>query len=120
MTNTTEKRPRKQRDILFPLFMLCLFIRIVLEWYRGESESADTLYILLQGLTEIVLIVICVIYGIYFCIKLWQNIKKYKGIWRLLNLIFFIIIIFAILDLGYWTLTASHPDLMACWELLLS
>lgn len=113
-----ENRSRKLTDFLFPLLMLCLGTRMVLNWTGGEQVSADTLHVFLYGLTEIVLIVVLLIYGIYLCVRHWKKYQQSQDKWRMANLLFILVIVLACLDLGYWTFTASHPDMLAIWEQL--
>ena len=114
----TEKRSWKLTDILFPLLMLCLATRMVLNWGGGELGATDKLQVFLYGLTEIALIVVLLFYGLYLCVHHWKKYQQNQGKWRMANLLFIFVIVLACLDLGYWTFTASHPDMLAFWELL--
>ena len=113
----TEKRSRKLTDILFPLLMLCLATRMVLNWTSGEREFTDVLSVFLYGLTEILLIVVLLFYGICLCIRHWKKYQQSQGRWRMVHLMFVFVIVLACLDLGYWIFSAAHPDIVAFWEL---
>ena len=114
----TKLRFCKLTDILFPLLMLCLATRRVLNWTSGEHGSTDVLHVFLYGFTEIVLIVVLLIYGIYLCIRQWKKFQQSKGKWRIANLLFVLVIVLACLDLCYWTFSVSHPDVLAFLGLL--
>lgn len=116
----TNKPLRKLTDILFPLLMLCLGTRMILNWTGGEQETIGTLRVFLYGLTEIVLIVVLLTYGIYLCVQQWRKYQHSQSKWRMASLFFILVIVLACLDLGYWTFFASHPDILAFWEQLRS
>ena len=69
----TDKRFRKLTDVLFPLLMLCLGTRMILNWTGGEQGAIDALRVFLYGLTEIVFIVVLLTYGIYLCVQQWRK-----------------------------------------------
>ena len=114
----TEKRLHKLTDILFPLLMLCLGTRMILNWTGGEQGAIDALRVFLYGLTEIVFIVVLLTYGIYLCVQQWRKYLQSQSKWRMVSLLFILVIVLACLDLGYWTFFAPHPDILAFWELL--
>ena len=116
----TNKRLLKLTDILFPLLMLCLGTRMILNWTGGEQGTIDTLRVFLYGLTEIALIVVLLTYGIYLCVQQWRKYQQSQSKWRMASLFFILVIVLACLDLGYWTFFASHPDILAFWEQLQS
>ena len=84
----TNKRLLKLTDILFPLLMLCLGTRMILNWTGGEQGTIDTFRVSLYGLTEIVLIVVLLTYGIYLCVQQWRKYQQSQSKWRMASLFF--------------------------------